>query len=213
MEALLSPHESGSPSGQAHDPVAPAIGAGPVLDPRIDALPFRHFVRQWAAAQGITTLRQLARVPPASLLADRSALATSTEVAHARGLIEHFLGRTWEELVAREEPREPPRIEGGSRRPVCWDELRLVLPEALRARRLSEIALPARMQTCAERAGIATLGELAERSEEQLMEVPRLGRLTIHRTFLAIRAFSEHPPAPAVPELVAMPELAPSRAA
>jgi hypothetical protein len=42
------------------------------------------------------------------------------------------------------------------------------------------------MLSYAERAGLSTLGDLATLSEARLFTVPKIGRLTIHRTFLAI---------------------------
>jgi hypothetical protein len=159
---------------------------GPVLDPQLDDLAFPVLLRQWAAAKGVTTLRQLATVPPAELIQepDRSAILVGV-----RAILERYLGRTWEELASGEaspgtvRPVEP-------RLPSSWDELRLVLPAALRASLLDDIDLPPQMQTHVARRGFTTLGELARQSETLLLAEGRVGRITVRRTFRAVVAFA-----------------------
>jgi hypothetical protein len=92
---------------------SPGGAPAAVADPRLDELPIPTWVRQRAAAKGITTLRQLARVPPQELInspADRSATLAETRV-----ILERFLGRTWEELAAVEAPGDLSPV---SRRPA-----------------------------------------------------------------------------------------------
>jgi hypothetical protein len=204
----------------------PAAAGDPALDPRLDDLPFLRFVHDWAAARGITTVRQLARVRPTELVANPAQAATSSVVAHTRAILERFLGRPWEQLAADQVPAGPPRLGHGARRPASWDELRLVLPERLRALPLDDVDLPAPMRTYAGRQALTTLGALAQRSEAVLLQAAHLGRLSVHRTFLAVLAFAEgrpNPPArrasptpppakPAAPPSAAKPAAPPSAA-
>lgn len=158
-----------------------------VLDPRLEDLPFPRLIVERAAAGGATTLRQLARIPPSKLLSP-----DSIALAQARAILERYLGRTWEELAAVvPSPGNPPRRLDGPRAPTCWDELRLVLPIALRSVRLVQIDLPDRMRTHSAKHGYETLEDLARVSEAELLETPRLGRLTVHRTFVAVTDFAE----------------------
>jgi hypothetical protein len=155
----------------------------PVLDPRLDELPLPLLLRRWAAAKGITTLRQLARIPPQELLVTRA--QDSTTLARTRAVLERFLGRRWEELASVEAPGDEPPV---SRRPAGWDELRLVLPEPLLSLSLSEIYLdlPPRIVTFAEREGMKTLGELTQRSEAQLLAAGKIGSLSVRRAFRSV---------------------------
>jgi hypothetical protein len=158
-----------------------------VLDPRLEDLPFPRLIVERAAAGGATTLRQLARIPPSELVGPASSL-----LAQARAILERYLGRTWEELAAVvPAPGAPPRRVATPRVPTCWDELRLVLPVALRSVRLTAVDIPDRMRTYSANHGLETLGDLARVSEAQLLDTPGLGRLTVHRTFLAVLAFAE----------------------
>jgi hypothetical protein len=153
----------------------------PALDPRLDDLPFQRRFREAAEAKGVTTVRQLARLPPESLVS----VKRSTMVDEARAILERFFGHTWEELLVMEKLPEAVSIAT----PTTWDELRFSLSADLRAVRLEALVLPSIMQTVIERQGIRTLGELAQRSEAQLSAEPRLGRLTVRRTFVAVTRF------------------------
>jgi hypothetical protein len=170
----------------------PGAGDGPVLDPRLDELPFPHLVRQWAEARGLTTLRQLASIPPAELTVDPD---RSVVLTRLRGVLERYFGRSWEDLASVEGPRRPGPSE--PRLPASWDELRLVLPAVLRAVPLDDLDLPARMLLYAERGGLTTLGELA-RESAYLLALQKMGRITVHRTFLAVLAFARRAGTPVV---------------
>jgi hypothetical protein len=183
---------AGSPRARATKPRA----EDPALDPRLDDLPFRRFLHDWAAARGITTVRQLARVHPTELAANPAQAATSSVVAHTRAILERFLGHPWEVLAAAGAPGGPRPLGHGPHEPAGWDELRLVLPERLRALPLHEVDLPTVMRTYAEREALTTLGELARRSEAVLLQAAHLGRLSVHRTFLAVRALAAGRPNP-----------------
>ncbi len=135
----------------------PDVAPAPVLDPRLDDLPFTHRIREMAAAKGVSTLRQLARTAPRDLVAAPHLLSATVE--DARVILERFLGRTWEELAALSPPR-PVRF-AASRLPTGWDELRLVLPERLRAVSLEALGLPTAIDKHARTARLRTLGDLA----------------------------------------------------
>jgi hypothetical protein len=167
---------------------------GPVLDPRLDELPFPVLLRQRADARGITTLRQLASIPPAQLMTHPS---ESVVLADVRAVLERYLGRTWEELATgKASPGTFPPAE--PRLPASWDELRLVLPATLRAAPLDGIGLPPRMLTYVERRDLQTLRELGRQSETFLLGEQKIGRLTVHRTFVAVVAFARGAGTPVV---------------
>ncbi len=175
----------------------PGAGDGPVLDPRLDELNFPVTVRRWASARGATTLRELARIPPAELTDHPD---SSAVLADVRAVLERYFGRTWEELASVEAVgpaggRRPRLAE--PRLPASWDELRLVLPAALRAVPLLDLDLPTRMELYAERGSLQTLGELA-RESAHLLGLQRMGRITVHRTFLAVMAYARRAGTPVV---------------
>ena len=167
-------------------------GDGPVFDPRLDELHFPLLVRHWAEAKGITTLRQLASVPPTALTGDPD---HSVTLAAVRAVLERYFGRTWEELASVGGPRRPRPLE--PRLPSTWDELRLVLPAALRVVPLDDLDLPARIVHYADRGGLRTLGELA-RESAYFLGLQKMGRLTVRRTFRAVVAFAERAGTPVV---------------
>ena len=153
------------------------------VDPSLDELPLFVLARQWAAERGATTLRQLARVDPAEIVAAHPGADVWLE--QMRGLIENLFGRRWEDLAALDVLPTP-----APRRPTRWDELRLVLPDALHGKLLEDVALPPFMQNYVRREGLVTLGQLAQRSEGQLSAGRHLGRASIHRTFKAVLALA-----------------------
>jgi hypothetical protein len=171
---------------------APPHDEPPVVDPRLDDLPFANIIVERAAAAGATTLRQLARIPPRVLMSEGAVV-----IAAARAILERYLGKTWEELSAAtppppDAPRRPSTLstQEAPRAPTGWDELRLVLPSALWFARLDDIGVPERMKKYPSKQRSESLIELAAFSEAQLLGTPRIGRLTVHRTFLAVLAFA-----------------------
>ncbi len=139
--------------------------------------------RQWAAELGATTLRQLARVDPKDILASHPDATVWLDAL--RAIVERLFGRPWEELAAHDVLPAP-----APRRPTRWDELRLVMPDALHARLLAELELPSYMVKYVRREGLVTVGQLAQRSEAQLNAAQNLGRGFIHKTFKAVLALA-----------------------
>ncbi|MFT3770136.1 MAG: 3'-5' exonuclease [Minicystis sp.] len=165
----------------------PVPGDWLLIDER--SLPAR--LVNWADRKGITTLRQLARIAPAELLAERNLGRRS--VAETRAVIEERLGAGWEELAAAARAVEEAAAKGTAEPavPSRWDELRIALPEALRGVGLDEIDLPTRVRSYAEREGLRTLADLAGRSGAQLRAAQNLGRKSVEQIFEAVIAFQE----------------------
>ncbi len=70
--------------------------------------------------------------------------------------------------------------------PRNWDALREAIPGPCRAIPLEQITLPPRIEGYATREGLTTLGDMAARSESELLGARGVGRLSVHRMFKAI---------------------------
>lgn len=170
------------PEAPASAPAPPGAG---LQDPLLDDLPLPSRLLNWASAEGLTTLLALARLPPQDLLRVRS-LGRLT-IARGRRTIEALLGCSWEEFAARErawEAREAPTPEDLA--PRNWDELRVGMPEALRTLPLEAVPLVPRLRAYAIAEGLHTVGELATRSEAELLLVPHVGRRAVQLTYRAV---------------------------
>ncbi len=157
------------------------------VDPALSELPFSVIALEWAAEKGAYTLRQLARIPPEQVQAAHG--KSNGVLPMMRGFVERLLGRSWEELASLSVLPEP-----APRRPTCWDELRLVLPDPLRLTLLGHLPLPPPMKNYVTRERLTTLGELARRSEAEISTGQRVGRISVHRTFLAVMALATGAP-------------------
>jgi len=141
---------------------------------------------------GLTTVGDLARVHPASLLLERN-LGRKT-VSETRAIVERVLGMRWEDAAS------PPDDEDDDERTVSeafdpatlgWDGLSVVLPEALKARAVLAAPLPARLVSYAASQRIETVGALVKVPRLTLEDAPNLGRRTLQdatATLLALRA-------------------------
>src|SRR5262245_32588703 len=84
-------------------------------------------------------------------------------------------------------PVEAPSEPSAVLKLRSWDELRAALPEPSRAILLDDLDLPPRINAFVARHGLRTLGDLADRSQAELVGERYLGRLSVHRLFVSIR--------------------------
>jgi hypothetical protein len=167
-------------ASQAEVPHALAVASD---DVDLDAVVVPARISYYAYSKGIQTLRELARIPPEKLLA-KPHLGRLT-IAQTRAVIERRLGAAWEDLagVTHAEETAAPDPATATR----WDELRVALPEALRAAALDDFRLPARVRSYAAREGLHALGELAARSSAELLAARNFGRRSVSRLVQAVR--------------------------
>jgi hypothetical protein len=133
---------------------------------------------KWAARKKLARVGDLVRLSPSDLLAERK-LFHST-IVQTRALIESFLGRPWEDFVAKPSEREPT---------THWDALRERLTVDERAFRLGDLPIPSGIRRFAVRGRLTTLGELARHSETDLVVAPGLGQRTVDKL---TRVLTEH---------------------
>jgi Bacterial RNA polymerase, alpha chain C terminal domain len=177
----MAPFREGAAPAKPPVPAAPPEEGPDFLLDEI-RLPVR--MRAAAKRRGITTLRQLATIPPRDLIADKNVGRTS--IARTRVLIEELLGVSWEELQASKLP--PPGLPAG------WDELRAGLSEGARAVRLDRLSLPARVVSYAERERLETVGDLSKRSRAELVSAKNFGRSSIKAVVAAVTRCVEEGP-------------------
>jgi superfamily I DNA/RNA helicase/mRNA-degrading endonuclease RelE of RelBE toxin-antitoxin system len=167
-------------------PVAVATrAAGPptsVLDTPLTDLHLPTRLMNWADRSALETLGDLARLRPAALLAERNLGRKS--VADARATIESLVGQTWESFLASQ--REVSDGRGAAATPSLsleaaalegnWDAARAALTDEQGLVPLDDMELSARIRGYAARAGLRTLGDLAQRSRQTLIDADNLGR-------------------------------------
>src|SRR6185437_8517915 len=90
-------------------------------------------------------------------------------------------------VSAREKHGDVDRGSMSAVAPLDWDTLRAALPEASRAIPLTKLILPTRIENYADRIGLRTLGELAARSEAEIVAVPYMGRRDPHDAAAGLR--------------------------
>lgn len=144
------------------------------------ALPAR--MQNVAARLGLTTVGDLARVHPASLLLE-DGFGQKT-LAETRALLEPVLGMRWEDAASHEEDAdddEDVRIVSGMLDPsvLGWDGLAVVLPEPLRARAVLDAPLPPRLVSYAVATGLATVGALVKVRRAEIERAPSIGKRTL----------------------------------
>jgi hypothetical protein len=92
------------------------------------------------------------------------------------------------ESMRRPSPaKKPPPLPASAPAAPRWDDLRVALPRSARSLDLDEIELPARMRTYAEREGLRTLGDLADRSAAQLCSAQNLNRKSVAHVAQVVR--------------------------
>ncbi|WP_437737337.1 UvrD-helicase domain-containing protein [Sorangium sp. So ce1335] len=188
-QVQLMPASQFDGAGEAVSPVVLEA-----TDPPLDSLVLPSRLLTWAAKNGITTLGQLARIPPSKLLAEPN--LGRTTLAQTRAVLETLLGKNWEAASAehsRTDLTSSPETSGpgGATPPTRWDELRIALPDTLRTVCIDEVDFPTRVRSYAEREGLKTLADLAQRSEAELDAATNLGRRSVRLIFEAVRGHLE----------------------
>ncbi|MDQ3030944.1 MAG: AAA family ATPase [Myxococcota bacterium] len=169
--------------------VAP-IDLDEALATPLSAVPLPTRMQGFVDRTGLSTLADLARHAPSSLLREKNLGRTS--IAETREILEGLTGRAWESLVLRAAPdvESDAEVEAGvvdeGSLPLDWDELRTRFSDEQRAEPLARIDLPARVQTLARNEGITTLGELARYDRVQLLSSPNMGRTSVSKLPRAI---------------------------
>jgi hypothetical protein len=159
-------------------PLPPA--AGGAADVALDDFYLPTRVVEWAAGEGITTLRELARISPAELRAKKGMGELS--IRRTRAFIEERLGARWESLCAAKTAEASPPTAPLPATATVDDGA----PPAVLDLALDTLGLPVRMVQWVQRKGLSTLRELVALSPEALLDEKKMGRLTIHRTRLLI---------------------------
>jgi hypothetical protein len=152
----------------APTPPAPVPAASPDVPLADVRLPTR--MARWASRQGLSTLRELARISPEALRGERNLGRRS--LADTRAVIEKHLGVPWAVLSAGTAAEVPPATyaaEGDA--PPVFPDLAL-----------ADLDLPTRMAYWVHRKGLTTLRELARFTPAALLAEWNLGRLSIKQT-------------------------------
>ena len=175
------------PEATAPEEKTPAPPSNPLEEMPLTQLKLPTRILNWARMKNITSVAQLARIPPHELLSERN-LGRKT-IAGARAALEPALGCTWEHAACNS------AVEGGTadaakdpHAPADWDEMRRALPESLLACPLDELDLPQGVFFHLKRAGLSTVADLAARSMAQLIIMGRLRRASIPALIQALRA-------------------------
>ena len=164
-------------------PASPASLEAALATPLISLLDLPQRMVAFADGQRLKTLGDLARHAPQDLLAERN-LGRKT-ILDTRRLIESATGRRWEELAAQPVALLPPASAATAPAPTglasaaSWDAFRGQLSDGQRSFALTDIELPARLRSYAKREGITTLGDLAKRSQLELVAAPNVGRASL----------------------------------
>lgn len=152
-----------------------------VLLKSLEALPLPTRMLNVASRRGLTTVGDLARLHPASLLLEKS-LGKKT-VSETREVLEHAIGMRWEDAAAVPEDDDDDEVRAVSTTldpaALGWNGLAVVLPEPLRARAVVDAPLPARLVSYAVANGLATIGALVKVPASDLEAAPNLGRRTV----------------------------------
>jgi superfamily I DNA/RNA helicase len=189
-ESKPPPHQAEAEAEGANVAAPTAASSSDPLEIPLDTLALPTRMASFVTRRELSTVRELAAIAPKDLIAERNLGRTS--VAGTRVVLEPLLGMTWERFSAgADEDGAPPSTEAAPSLAAAgaagnWDALRRLLSDGQRAVPLSRIDLPARARGYAEREGLATLGELADRSRTDLVSAPNLGRATPKDIALAV---------------------------
>lgn len=150
-------------------------------------------VRMLTVAQrlSLVTIRDLLRTPVATLTAQPNLGRRSIEVTQQ--LVADHLHMPWDDAVAQATTVAPG--EGAPLHSLTnlrfWRDLAPALSETQRQVPVQSLTdLPARIRSYATREGIETLGELAARTSDDLLDAGNVGRKTIRDTLDAITAWA-----------------------
>lgn len=145
----------------------------------IDTLSLPTRMANATARLGLSTVGDLARRHPTSLLLERN--LGRTTVADTREVLERAIGMRWEDATAEltsddDEPSPSVSLDPAS---LGWEGLSVLLPPEIKARSPREAPLPARLASFAEARGIRSVGDLVSVPRAELLAAPKLGRRTI----------------------------------
>lgn len=169
-------------------PVAVAVRSEPRTndDPLSSPLTFiglPALMENWADRAGVRTLGELVLRHPAELARERRLGEVS--IRETRKIIRKLTGLEWESLA-----RAPDGFgaEPGAKGERGWDVLRETLSDQERALDLESIALSPALRVYAEDLELRSLGDLAERSSRDLLEVSSVGRAKLKALEVAVAA-------------------------
>ncbi len=194
-ESKPPPAPTPAPQVSSSPPQAVAQTDDELLATPLSAIKLPTRMITWATAKEIRTLGELARWHPRDLASERNMGRTS--IAQTREEIERITRKKWEDLAAggpTTPDSESDTLAVRFAEAVSaehWDRLRAALTDEQRAYALADLDLPARVLTYVANQKLETLGQLAEKSRDELDASSNLGRASIRELVHVIAGHAE----------------------